>query len=253
LRQDLPLYLHRTRHGAPLNTLVRLFVLHEPVELSEAGRALAPLRPEDGADLGLFHLDGNEVRSRVTLYPYQGLIAAADWPGETANGTTEVMGIAASSPLLAAMTIRRPVERMLDVGTGRGVQALLGAAHTGHVTGIDCNPRAVHFAAFNALLNGKANVAFLAGNLFEPVAGQVFDLIVCNPPFVIGPQASLRHSDSGLPGDEFCRSIVQAAPPFLSEGAYCQVVCNWAQTAGQDWKERLAGWLAGTGCAAWVL
>jgi hypothetical protein len=39
----------------------------------------------------------------------------------------------------------------------------------------------------------------------------------------------------------------------LREGGYCQFMCIWAHLAGEDWRERLAGWFAGTGCDAWVL
>src|SRR5262249_43519941 len=56
-RQALPLFLHRTRGGSPLDTLVRLFLLHQAVALEEAARAVAPQRPEDWQALGLLRLD----------------------------------------------------------------------------------------------------------------------------------------------------------------------------------------------------
>jgi hypothetical protein len=54
-------------------------------------------------------------------------------------------------------------------------------------------------------------------------------------------------------GDQFCQRIVREVPRFLREGGYCQILCNWAHYAGQDWQERLAGWFDGAGCDAWVM
>jgi methylase of polypeptide subunit release factors len=151
------------------------------------------------------------------------------------------------------MTVRRRAARTLDLGTGSGVLALLAAAHSDSVLATDRNPRALDFARFNAEFNGVSNVAFRVGDLFEPSRGGVFDLIVCNPPFVIAPDVKYLHTHSGRPADTLCREIVRAAPACLAEGGLCQLVCNWAQVAGQDWQERLAGWFEGTGCDAWVL
>jgi methylase of polypeptide subunit release factors len=70
----------------------------------------------------------------------------------------------------------------LDFGTGNGIQALLAAHHCHEVVATDVNPRALVFAAFNAALNGIDNISFRKGSLFDPVAYETFDLIVCNPP-----------------------------------------------------------------------
>jgi methylase of polypeptide subunit release factors len=247
------LYLRRTRGGTPLETLVRLFWLGEPVALETARRALQPLLPEDWAEVGLLRIAGAEVRGAVQLWAYRDLLAAADWPGPTGTERYQVMGIEASSRSLAQLTIRRHVSRTLDLGTGCGILAFLAAPHSNQVLAVDSNPRALNLAAFNAQLNGLSNVEFHGGNLFEPVRGQAFDLVVCNPPFVLGPRSRYLHTDSGLLGDALCRTIVREAPALLREGGFCQLLCNWAHVAGQDWKVRLGGWFEGIGCDAWVL
>src|SRR5436190_58154 len=131
----------------------------------------------------------------VQVVPYQGLYVAADWtdaaPGEP------VMGVAASTRALAQMMIPRRVERALDLGAGGGVLALLAARLAGHVAAVDLNPRAAAMTRFNAALNGVANVESRTGDLFEPVEDQTFDLIVCNPPFVIAAVAGRLHSQTG--------------------------------------------------------
>ncbi len=247
------LYLRRTCGGSPLETLARLFLLQEPAGREMAGRALEPLTVEEGVEAGLLRLQGDEVTAAVQLGAQGNLLAAADWPAEAGADRLEVMEIGATSRLLAQVTIRRSVGRTLDLGTGCGVQAFLAAAHSGEVVGVDANPRAVRYAAANARLNGIANVVFREGNLFDPVRGESFDLIVCNPPFVIGPRSDFLHSDGGMPGDELCQAIVRATPAYLREGGVCQLLCNWAQQRGEDWRQRLEGWFAGSGCDVWVL
>src|SRR3954452_22154855 len=80
--EALPLYIWRTRGGTPLDVLVRLFLLQQPVPLDAARRALAPMHPDEWAAVDLLRRDGDEVRAAVELCPYQGLVAAADWPGK---------------------------------------------------------------------------------------------------------------------------------------------------------------------------
>jgi methylase of polypeptide subunit release factors len=99
-----------------------------------------------------------------------------------------VMGVSPSSLVLAGMTVRRKNESTLDVGPGCGIQAILAATHSDRVVGVDCNPRAIGLARFNEGLNGIHNVEFREGDMFAPVRGETFDLIVSNPPFIISPE-----------------------------------------------------------------
>ncbi len=163
------------------------------------------------------------------------------------------MGVASSTLTLANLTVRRHARLALDLGTGCGIQALLGAQHSDRVLAVDRNPRAVQLAAFNAKLNGISNVECLEGDLFEPVQGHTFDLVIANPPFVISPEMRYTYRDSGMEADQICRKIVRQAPEFVREGGYCQILCNWAEYTGQDWRERLSGWFEGTGCDVWVI
>src|SRR5438270_327403 len=84
--------------------------------------------------------------------------------------------------------VTRLLDRALDVGTGSGVQALLAARHAREVVATDVNPRALAYAELNAALNGFTNLECRAGSMFEPVAGETFDLITCNAPFVVSPE-----------------------------------------------------------------
>jgi hypothetical protein len=119
--------------------------------------------------------------------------------------------------------------------------------------GTDLNPRAVAFARFNARLNGVANAEFRAGDLFAPVHGERFDLVVCNPPYVVSPETRLLFRDGGRPGDSLCGEIVRRAGDHLRPGGFATVLVNWVVPADGHWSEPLRRWVADTGCDAWLV
>ena len=249
--------LRRTRGGSPLETLIRLFLCGVPVELGAAQLALAPLTVADWAAAEMVTVDGSMVAGLMKLRPLpvagRSWIVPFDSNRRTDHAADYVIGVGPASMTLAGMTVRPSVARCLDLGTGSGVQALYASAHADHVVATDRNARAVTFAAFTMALNSIGNVEARHGDLFEPVAGERFGLIVSNPPFVISPDASFDYRDSGLPGDEICRRIVTEAPSHLEEGGWCQLLANWAHLSGTDWRERLGTWIEGTGCDAWIM
>jgi len=235
-----------TRSGDALDTLIRLFLLGRAVPATEARRVLPAvpglLRPA-GAD---------RVRASVEVCPY-----AQDWyvvsdhrPARRPMHPDHVVGVGSASLTLVAATLRGHVESALDLGTGCGAQALHLAAHSGRVTATDTNQRALALAALSFALSG-ARVELLAGDLWEPVAGRRFDLVVSNPPFVVGP-ARLTYRDSGLPGDEVSRRVVADAADHLHDGGVAQVLTSWLHRPGEDWQDRVAAWLP-PGCDALVL
>ena len=84
---------------------------------------------------------------------------------------------------------------VLDMGTGSGVCAIFAARHARHVVAVDINPAAVRCAWINTLLNHLDHkIEVRHGDLFEPVRGEQFDLILFNPPFVRGAPKDTRDS-----------------------------------------------------------
>lgn len=76
---------------------------------------------------------------------------------------------------------------VLDMGTGSGICAVFAARRAERVVAVDVNLAAVRCARINALLNHlEQRIEVRHGDLFAPVAGERFDLILFNPPFVIG-------------------------------------------------------------------
>ena len=252
-----PLFRWRTRGGDRLDTLIRLFITGVSVAADAAREAIRPVELEKWIDAGLLAPSGaeGEVIATVRLVPYADLYFANDLnPRSVAEVRSDyVMGVGAATITLANATVRRPVGSTLDLGSGCGTLALLASRHSREVVALDRNPRAVEFARFNTKLNGVGNISHVEGSLFEPVAGRRFDLVVTNPPFVISPESRYLFRDSGMRGDEICRTIIRQAPAHLAEGGMCQMLCNWAHLRGQDWREHLAGWFEGSGCDAWVI
>ena len=82
---------------------------------------------------------------------------------------------------------------VLDLGTGSGAIALAVAAERprARVTGVDISPAALGVARRNAAALGLPRVAWRLGSWFEPVAGERFDLIVANPPYVADTDPAL--------------------------------------------------------------
>jgi HemK-related putative methylase len=90
------------------------------------------------------------------------------------------------SSVLDAKTVSREFS-VLDMGTGSGVCAVFAAKHATRVVAVDINPAAVRCAGINVLLNGvEDKVEVRQGDLFSPVAGEQFDLVLFNPPFLRG-------------------------------------------------------------------
>lgn len=252
---DILLLMDRTAAGSGLDTLIRLFLMEIPVGVSALAKAIAPMVVSDWEEMGLIETREGLAAARMKLFPYQDMVVAHDLPRRllTDEGSDYVMGIGGSSITLANLTVRRECGSALDLGTGCGFQAFLAAKHCDKVIALDRNPRAVALAGFNAKLNGLSRVECREGDLFDPVAGMTFDLIVSNPPFVISPESRYIYRDGGMVGDEICRKIVHEAPEHMAQGAFCQILCNWAEYADQDWKERLRQWFEGTGCDVLVM
>jgi methylase of polypeptide subunit release factors len=262
--------LRASRGGRPLETLVRLFLLQAPAEYAAADAALPGLLG-DCLDAGWLTADQQkQLRATVDIRPYAegeddawivsdlgcavgGAGGIGGRAGSDVPRSELVLGVGGASSTLASLTVRHSVRSALDLGTGSGIQALHASRQAVSVTATDVNPRALHFTRLTAALSGAENIEALPGSLFEPVGDRRFDLVVSNPPFVISPGGRFTYRDGGMDGDALCRSLVQQAGEHLNEGGYCQLLANWLHVRGQDWRDRVGGWIAGTGCDAWVV
>jgi hypothetical protein len=102
-------------------------------------------------------------------------------------------------------------------------------------------------------LNELDNIEVRLGSLFDPVAGETFDLITCNAPYVVSPESRWQYRDGGMPADELSERVVKRAAASLAEDGLAAVLVSWVGKSEEEPDERLDAWLEGSGCDAWVL
>jgi len=106
--------------------------------------------------------------------------------------------------------------KVLDMGTGSGICALIAARYARSVSAIDISAAAVRCTHLNVLLNGlEDRITVLQGDLFVPVSAQRFDVVLFNPPFKRGaprndPDRAWRSSDVA---ERFAASLPQHLTP----------------------------------------
>ncbi|MBV9593530.1 MAG: class I SAM-dependent methyltransferase [Actinobacteria bacterium] len=244
--------------------LVKLFLLRQAMPERLFVDALSASVLERLRRAGLVRQRAGIVDAAVEVRPY-GELGGPDWLvvsdfGSDVTGrpvrADHVLGIGGASLQLAGVTVRHQIETAVDIGTGSGVQALHLARHAGAVLATDVSARALRLAALTAGLSGQ-RWQLAAGSLYEPLRGRRFDQIVANPPFVVSPGWSSGdgghdYRDSGLPGDELCRRLVTGLTAHLTPGGTGQLLANWVIDGETSWEERIATWLHGCECRAWV-
>ncbi len=249
--------------SSPAGVLTRLFLLHEAVP----ERALAALPIRELHACGLVSRAGSAWLAALDLRPYGE--PDTDWYvvsdldhrrllGAPADLRVDhVLGVGGASLTLAGLVPRVGVSRALDVGTGCGIQALHLSRHVDHVVASDPNQRALRLAALGWALSGldPARVSWREGSLLAPVEGEVFDLVVSNPPFVISPGHQYTYRDAGLHGDELGRILLGQTPAVLAEGGWAVLLANWLHQRGRDWRQRVEAWAEparAAGCDVWI-
>lgn len=266
--------------ATPLRTLTGLFTLGAAATVTEVDDALPTLGASGAQQLGLVAAIADDdaqparICARVDLRPYaQQGGPAGDEQWWVASDLSElvtgevlhpehVLGIGGASATLAGYTIREHKSRVLDLGTGCAVQALHALSHSDHIIATDLSERALAFAQFNVLLAGAADrVELRQGSMLEPVAGELFDLVVSNPPFVISPPTDgprYTYRDGGQRGDTLISQLVRDVGAVLAPGGIAQFLGNWEIGPRQDWKQVVGQWLgaaetAGHHLDAWIV
>src|SRR3954447_7731496 len=126
----------------------------------------------------------------------------------------------------------RPGQSVLDVCTGSGAIAVAAArCGAAPVTAVEVRRRSVATVPINARLNG-VRVRALRGSLFEPVAGERFDWIVSNPPYMpaegddLPTRGPARALDAGTDGRVLLDRICSEAAAHLNPGGAVMLVQN---------------------------
>jgi len=196
------------------------------------------IRPTAGALRGIGLLDGTgggvSASGWVVVPALRGYLITGAPPHYAA---TDQVGASAyvgnDSLLLAAALPDTRGKRVLDLGTGCGVQGLLAARGAVETILTDVDGFACKVSLLNAALNETPHpVQVLAGDLYEPVRGERFDLITMLPPYVptVDGSSASRVVAGGPDGLGLVRRLVREAPAHLAPGgelvALCQLLCS---------------------------
>lgn len=260
--------------GYKVAVLTALFMLGEPVGADALETALPRTGVAGALAIGLVvptQSASGEQRyaPAVDLRPHEAEDAhgsvrwwVASDLGELVTGQAlapdHVLGIGRAGLTLAALTPRKPVETALDLGVGCGIQTLYLLRHVRQVVATDISTRALEFTAFNVALAGvdSARVQLRQGNLLEPVAGQRFDLIVSNPPFVITPpsvrQAGLPLMEYRDAGGPILPVLVRGLEDHLNPDGVAVMLGNWEHREGTSWRTSVNQWI-GKSLDAWII
>ncbi|MGO1181707.1 MAG: DUF7059 domain-containing protein [Micrococcaceae bacterium] len=260
-----------------LAVLVSAWMLGDPVPVAMLDAALPRTRAAGAERLHLGQVRDGTFHPSVDLSPYSTDVTGDLWVASdqtalqlrSALPDDHVLGIGGASLTLAGVTVRRRVARALDVGVGCGVQTLHLLAHAEHVTATDLSERALEFTRFNLLLNAPRlgvdrerldeRVTLVQGDLLDPVAGEKFDLVVSNPPFVIAPLASEHlhtYRETGREGDALVAELISTVGSVLAPGGTAQLLANWEiPAAAAAWDARPRTWIAASEVPldAWII
>ncbi len=211
------------RLAEPAAIAARLFVLHDPVPPERASEVLGDLGPLIEARLVERGPEGLASRAHLALAAGGYVFGDRDAAGD---GVPPMNGVTAA--LAAAGLPRRPVDAALDLGCGAGALAIALSAVARRVVATDVNPRAVAWTRFNARLHA-AEVDARLGDLYEPVRGERFDVIVSQPPFVAkrdGAEPS-AFAHGGARGDELALRVVAGAAGHLAPKGRAVLLADW--------------------------
>ena len=117
-------------------------------------------------------------------------------------------------------------DKVLDIGTGTGLLAILSAKEGAFVAATDIHEKSVICAEYNASLN-NIELDARVGSLFEPIKkGEIFDVIVSNIPSIPTPPEEQydeylkRNVDADPDGRKYLDPLISEMPKYLKEGGY---------------------------------
>ncbi len=192
-------------------------------------------RPETPVATAAGHRFLAWVERRAGGEPLAYLVGEAEFRGRVFAVSPAVLIPRPETEVLIELALARlhglPAPRVLDLGTGSGIVAISLALEcpAAAVVAVDVSPAAISVARANAARIG-APVDFREGDWFAPVAGEGFDLIVANPPYVAAGDPHLRRDGlpfepqlaltDGADGLACIRRIVAGAPDHLQAGGW---------------------------------
>lgn len=225
------------------------WLLCDALDLDRVGLYLNFDKPLSDAELTTFR---QMVARRAKREPLQHILGTQEFMGLEFKVSPAVLIPRHDTETLLqeALRVAPNAARALDIGTGSGCVAISLAKNLPEATvvSVDILAAALELAAQNGALNG-VQVDFRLGSIFEPVAGERFDLIVSNPPYIptadlAGLEPEVRDFeprtalDGGADGLDFYRQIIALTPEHLTARGWLLVEIGIGQ--GEQVKELFA-------------
>ncbi len=176
-----------------------------------------------------------KYRPNVQVFPLSGKFICTDFiisshrikNSKYVRRRDDVWGILAyESPYIAKKAMVKKGDLVLDMATGSGIIALFCAEKAKKVIATDINPRAINFATFNAILNGlESKIEFRLGDMFKPISGMKFNLIIWNGPTISTPGGKEKnpiYCYGGASGNVFTKKFINESPKYLKRNGRMQ-------------------------------
>jgi methylase of polypeptide subunit release factors len=237
---------------------IRLFIDGESLSAALVQRLLGDDAHQACIDLGLLNpvavaetaAEAALVAS-VILCPIRGLLLVSDrvpLPSEAHNVQPQDYVFSAINELTAHFLDAipdAPGSDVLELCAGTGVAALLAVLRGARsAVAADLIPRCVHFARFNALLNGMADrVRVVESNAWSALNGETFDLVVAHPPYVPALAHVYDFRDGGGDGESISRAVFEGAAAHLRRGGRMVVRAAFSDRTGSTMAQRVRTWL----------
>jgi SAM-dependent methyltransferase len=209
---------HARQRDEPAAHVYRLFHLHDSITIGEAEQALGHTFVNVLVEAGvLICQEAGRIVSAFDLQLFHDLFILCD---DLSHGDDDAVFGVGPGTYAICRAITRPAiaQNALDLGCGAGAAALWAAKYAHRVVATDINPRALTFVKINSAINGITNVETRLGNLFDSVSGDLFDLIISQPPFVPRPSSArpATYRFGGPHGNELALRIIEQLPKHLA-------------------------------------
>ena len=190
------------------------------------------------------------IKQRVQRVPVAYIIGEKEFMGLTFRVTADTLVPRPDTEILVQAAVERlrahgEAPRFADIGTGSGAICLsvLHFLPKAQADTVDISPAARAVAEENAAaLEAADRITFHTGDLLAPLAGQCYDAILSNPPYIpdsdiaaLAPEVRLKEPHTALAGGkdglDFYRRLTADAPALLKDGGFLAVEVGIHQAA----------------------
>ncbi|MBM3734101.1 MAG: methyltransferase [Acidimicrobiia bacterium] len=234
----------------PLDVLLRLNVDQEFVPADDFERIMPSGLGSLLIEAGLVEESESGYLAASIIYPMEDEIICSDRamhpddrPFELPADSVYFASNSGTITLLGWLPKSRP-RKFLEICGGAGAIAITMARTTNsEVWSADISERCTAFASFSAALNGAEQFHGVTGDLYQPVAGQQFDLIAVHPPYVPEFETRVVFRDGGRDGETILRRCVEGLPAALAPGGSAYIVTLMTDRKDGMAQDRIRRWL----------